>query len=230
MAELLPCVEVGPEARRGGRGGVAARPGRQRTRLRGHRADARACRACASSSRTRRARGDDQRRADHARLVRHRQPHGADRRRARGARARVRGARGGSARARAHARRALRPHVLAGFSQGAAMALFTGTRHAASAARASWCSAGYEVLPATRDAEASPAEPRPRRCSSRTGRTTRWSPLQRGRAAHQAYASRTRGGVARVPDGARGVAGEIADIRDWLKARFKPVQTTEVDP
>jgi len=49
--------------------------------------------------------------------------------------------------------------VLAGFSQGGAMALFAGMRHAETLAGIMVLSA-YELLPATRDAEASPANRR----------------------------------------------------------------------
>ena len=62
--------------------------------------------------------------------------------------------------------------VLAGFSQGGAMALYTGVRHAHPLAGIMVLS-GYEVLPSERPAELG------RRvdaaCSSRTARTTRWS-------------------------------------------------------
>ena len=71
----LPCVEVGPEARRGGRGRVAARPGRRRPRLRAHRAAAAACpRVRFVFPHAPPRAGDHQRRDGHARLVRHRLP------------------------------------------------------------------------------------------------------------------------------------------------------------
>jgi phospholipase/carboxylesterase len=110
--------------------------------------------------------------------------------------------------------------VLAGFSQGAAMALFTGTRHAHPLAGLMMLS-GYEVLPATREAEASPANAATPMLFAH-GSYDPMVPLARGRAAHQAYSAGREAVWHEYPMAHQVCEPEIADIREWLSARLAP--------
>ena len=109
--------------------------------------------------------------------------------------------------------------VLAGFSQGGALALFTGTRYPETLAGILVLS-GYEVLPHTREAEASPAN---RRTPMLFGHGTE-DPLvlmARGRAAFAAHATPERDAQWREFPIAHQVSDEeIAAVRDWLHARL----------
>lgn len=109
--------------------------------------------------------------------------------------------------------------VLAGFSQGAAMALHVGTRYPRTLLGIMVLS-GYEVLPETREAEAAEAN-----------RTTpmlfchgTYDPLvgiDRGRRAHQAYARpEHKAEWHEFPMGHEVSPAEIVVIRDWLAGLF----------
>ena len=109
--------------------------------------------------------------------------------------------------------------VLAGFSQGAAIALYSGVRHRETLAGIMVLS-GYEVMAGSREAEASPAN---RRTPMLFGHGTEdpLVPVERGRAAHRAYATPEREAEWREYPMAHQVCdAEIADVRDWLHARL----------
>jgi phospholipase/carboxylesterase len=119
--------------------------------------------------------------------------------------------------------------VLAGFSQGAAMALHVGIRYARPLLGIMVLS-GYEVLPETREVEAGEAN-----------RTTpmlfchgTYDPLvaiQRGRQAHRAGQAAERPAEWHEFPIAHEVSPpEIAVIAGWLKARFKAAGSIEADP
>ena len=110
--------------------------------------------------------------------------------------------------------------VLAGFSQGAAMALFAGTRHAHPLAGLMMLS-GYEVLPATREAEASPASAATPMFFAH-GSYDPMVPVARGRAAHQAYSAGREAVWHEYPMAHQVCEPEIADIREWLTVRLAP--------
>ena len=96
--------------------------------------------------------------------------------------------------------------VLAGFSQGGAMALFTGTRHA-QPLRGIMVLSGYEVLARTREAETSEAN-RETPLLFCHGTYDPMVDVSRARAAFAAVRRRPpRSAVARVPDGPRGLGG-----------------------
>jgi phospholipase/carboxylesterase len=109
--------------------------------------------------------------------------------------------------------------VLAGFSQGGAMALFTGTRFPRRLGGIMVLS-GYEVLAHTREAEASPAN-RETPLLACHGTYDPMVALTRGRAAYDAWAvGRPAAEWHEFPMGHEVVPAEIAVIRDWLAARF----------
>jgi phospholipase/carboxylesterase len=110
--------------------------------------------------------------------------------------------------------------VLAGFSQGAAMALFAGTRHAHPLAGLMMLS-GYEVLPGTRVAEASQANAATPMFFAH-GTYDPMVPIARGRAAQQAYSGGREAEWHEYGMAHQVCEPEIADIRDWLTARLAP--------
>jgi phospholipase/carboxylesterase len=110
--------------------------------------------------------------------------------------------------------------VLAGFSQGAAMALYVGTRYPR-ALLGIMVLSGYEVLAETRQTEASPAN----RATPMLFCHGTYDPLvaiQRGRQAHRAFLSAERQAEWHEFPIAHEVSpDEIALIAGWLNARFK---------
>jgi phospholipase/carboxylesterase len=110
--------------------------------------------------------------------------------------------------------------VLAGFSQGAAMALHVGTRYPRPLLGIMVLS-GYQVLAETREAEASPAN-RTTPILFCHGTQDPLVAVGRGRQAHRAHASPERPTEwLEFPIGHEVSPAEIAVIRDWLKARFE---------
>jgi phospholipase/carboxylesterase len=110
--------------------------------------------------------------------------------------------------------------VLAGFSQGAALALHVGVRHPERLAGILVLS-GYEVLAATREGEASPAN---RRTPMFFGHGTDDPvvPLEGGRAAYTAYAAAGREAVWREYEMGHSVSPEeIEDVAVWLAERLR---------
>ena len=102
--------------------------------------------------------------------------------------------------------------VLAGFSQGGALALFAGVRHAHPLAGIMVLSA-YEVLASERPAEsANAATP----MFFAHGTYDPVVPLQRGRLAFRAYEAGREAGWREYPMGHEVCAEEVADIRGWL--------------
>src|SRR5688572_14007263 len=109
--------------------------------------------------------------------------------------------------------------VLAGFSQGAAIALHAGVRHPEALAGILVLS-GYEVLPETRDAEAAPANRRTPMLFCH-GTRDQVVPVAGGRMAHAAHATADRDAQWREFPIAHEVSdAEIAAVRDWLHARL----------
>jgi phospholipase/carboxylesterase len=112
--------------------------------------------------------------------------------------------------------------VLAGFSQGAAMALYVGARYPRTLMGIMVLS-GYEVLADPREAEGSPAN----RATPMLFCHGTYDPLvaiQRGRLAHRAYESAQRQAEWHDFPIAHEVSpDEIAVIAGWLNARFKAV-------
>lgn len=112
--------------------------------------------------------------------------------------------------------------VLAGFSQGAAMALHMGTRYPGPLLGIMVLS-GYEVLAETREAEASPAN-RATPMLFCHGTQDPLVGIERGREAYRAYATPERQAEWHEFPVAHEVSPpEIAVIAGWLKARFKTV-------
>lgn len=109
--------------------------------------------------------------------------------------------------------------VLAGFSQGGAMALFTGVRHAETLAGIMVLS-GYEVLGSTREAEASPKNRlTPLLCCH--GKHDQMVPPRAARAAYEAYAQGERPAAwHEFPMGHEVCLPEVEVVRDWLQARL----------
>jgi phospholipase/carboxylesterase len=109
--------------------------------------------------------------------------------------------------------------VLAGFSQGAAMALHVGVRHPR-ALLGIMILSGYEVLADTRDAEASAAN----RATPMLFCHGAFDPLVavgRGRQAHRAYSSAERRTEwHEFPMGHEVSPAEIAVIRGWIRGLF----------
>jgi phospholipase/carboxylesterase len=112
--------------------------------------------------------------------------------------------------------------VLAGFSQGGAMALFTGVRHRETLAGIMVLS-GYEVLGATREAEASAANRlTPLLCCH--GKYDQMVPPRGARAAYDAYAQGGRpADWHEFPMGHEVCMPEVEVVRDWLQARLPAV-------
>jgi phospholipase/carboxylesterase len=111
--------------------------------------------------------------------------------------------------------------VLAGFSQGAAMALFVAHRHP-EALRGIMVLSGYEVLPDTREEEAAAAN-RDTPLVACHGTYDPMVPVARARQAYQAYAHPGRPAEwHEFPIGHEVSPPEIAVIRDWLATRFIP--------
>jgi len=109
--------------------------------------------------------------------------------------------------------------VLAGFSQGGAMALFVGTRHAKPLAGIMVLS-GYEVLARTREAETSAAN-RTTPLLFVHGTQDPMVGIARARAAFTAYAEgRAEAQWHQFAMGHEVCPAEIAIIRGWLAARF----------
>jgi phospholipase/carboxylesterase len=109
--------------------------------------------------------------------------------------------------------------VLAGFSQGGAIALHAGHRHPETLAGIMVLS-GYEVREATRDAEAAPAN-RDTPLLFAHGRFDPMVPVSRGRAAHDAHARAGRDVEWHdYPMAHQVCPEEIVAVRDWLARRF----------
>jgi len=109
--------------------------------------------------------------------------------------------------------------VLAGFSQGAAMALFVGARYPRPLLGIMVLS-GYEVLAETREAEASGAN-RTTPILSCHGTLDPLVAVGRGRQAYRTYASPQRPAEWReFPIGHEVSPEEIGVIRDWLRGLF----------
>jgi phospholipase/carboxylesterase len=114
--------------------------------------------------------------------------------------------------------------VLAGFSQGAAMALFTGVRHAQTLAGIMVLS-GYELLEDTREKEQAEVN-RTTPMLFGHGRYDPLVPLERGRAAYEAYA--TAGRDARWHEFAiehQVSMEEIEVVGAWLRERLEPASS-----
>ena len=108
--------------------------------------------------------------------------------------------------------------VIAGFSQGGAMALFVGTRHPETLAGIMVLS-GYEVLPETREVETSEAN----RATPLLFCHGSDDPMVDVRRARQAYDTYVAGRPAEwheFPMGHQVCIEEIEVVRDWLHARF----------
>ena len=109
--------------------------------------------------------------------------------------------------------------VLAGFSQGGALALHTGIRYPETLGGILVLS-GYEVLPETREAEASPANRRTPMLFCH-GTQDPLVPVAGGRAAFTAHAAPERDAQWREFPIAHEVSDEeIGAARDWLHARL----------
>lgn len=111
-----------------------------------------------------------------------------------------------------------RKTVLAGFSQGGAMALYTGVRHAHPLAGIMVLS-GYEVLPSERPSDSANAATR---MLFAHGTYDPVVPAQRGRAAFGAYEPGREAVWHEYPMGHEVCAEEVGDIREWLHARLAP--------
>ncbi len=109
--------------------------------------------------------------------------------------------------------------VLGGFSQGGALALYVGTRYATTLAGLMVLSA-YELLPETRQAEATEANRlTPLLCCH--GDQDPMVPWQGGRAAYETYSKDGRTAEWHsFPMAHQVCLEEIEVIRDWLRARF----------
>jgi phospholipase/carboxylesterase len=110
--------------------------------------------------------------------------------------------------------------VLAGFSQGAALALHTGARYPETLGGILVLS-GYEVMPGTREAEAAPAN-RNTPMLFCHGAHDPLVPVAGGRAAFDAHAAPGRDAQWREFPIAHEVSDEeISAVRDWLHARLE---------
>jgi phospholipase/carboxylesterase len=110
--------------------------------------------------------------------------------------------------------------VLAGFSQGAAIALHAGIRHREALAGILVLS-GYEVLASTREAEAAPANRKTPMLFCH-GADDPLVAVERGRAAYRAFATPEREATWReFPMGHQVCDEEIELVRDWLHARLR---------
>jgi phospholipase/carboxylesterase len=108
--------------------------------------------------------------------------------------------------------------VLAGFSQGAAIALHAGIRYPETLAGILVLS-GYEVLPHTREAEASPANRRTPMLFCH-GTEDPLVPVVGGRAAFEAHAAERDAQWREFPIAHEVGDEEIGVVRDWLHARL----------
>ena len=109
--------------------------------------------------------------------------------------------------------------ILAGFSQGGALALFVGTRYARPLLGLMVFS-GYELLAATREAEASPAN-RATPMLFCHGTQDPLVPIEGGRRAFEAFAAPGRDAEwHEFPMAHQMCMQEIERIRDWLETRF----------
>ena len=109
--------------------------------------------------------------------------------------------------------------VIAGFSQGAAVALHAGTRHPERLAGIMVLS-GYEVRASSREAEAAPANRRTPMLFCH-GTEDPLVPVEGGRAAYEAYATPEREAQWREFPMAHQVSDdEIATVRGWLHDRL----------
>ena len=109
--------------------------------------------------------------------------------------------------------------VLAGFSQGAAIALHVGVRHPETLAGILVLS-GYEVLSATREGEINPAN---RKTAMFFGHGTEdpLVPIERGRMAYKAHATKDREALWREYEMGHSVSPEeIEDVAGWLRERL----------
>jgi phospholipase/carboxylesterase len=118
--------------------------------------------------------------------------------------------------------------VLAGFSQGGAMALHVGLRHAEPLAGVMVLS-GYEVLRDTRDQEATPAN-RPTPVLFAHGRFDPLVPIGRAKRTYEALAAEGRP-VAwhEYGMGHEVCAEEVSLVRDWLQRRLSSVSAPNPD-
>jgi phospholipase/carboxylesterase len=113
--------------------------------------------------------------------------------------------------------------VLAGFSQGGALALYVGDRHPEPLLGVMVLSA-CELLPHTREAEASPASATTAMLFCH-GTHDPLVSVERGRRAYEAHATPGRPIEWReFPMGHQVCAEEVGVIRDWLRARFDAAQ------
>jgi phospholipase/carboxylesterase len=109
--------------------------------------------------------------------------------------------------------------ILAGFSQGAAMALHVGTRYPRGL-RGIMVLSGYEVLAHTREREENPAN-RSTAILSCHGTADPMVPIAAGRLAYEAHAHPARSAEwHEFPMGHEVSPGELTVIRQWLGARF----------
>jgi phospholipase/carboxylesterase len=112
--------------------------------------------------------------------------------------------------------------VLAGFSQGGALALHVGTRYAKPLLGLMVFSA-YELLPATREAEASEAN-RATPILFCHGTLDPLVPVELGRAAHAAHAEGREARWFEFPMAHQMCLEELGVIRDWLARRFSEAE------
>jgi phospholipase/carboxylesterase len=117
--------------------------------------------------------------------------------------------------------------VLAGFSQGGAMALYTGVRHAHPLAGIMVLS-GYEVMPAERPQPGGPNAATPMFFGHGTYDPV--VPAQRGRQAQRAYEAGRESAWHEYPMGHEVCVEEIGAIRDWLHERLESDEVTSGGP
>ena len=109
--------------------------------------------------------------------------------------------------------------VLAGFSQGGALALYVGTRYPETLLGILVLS-GYEILASTREAEVSAANTATPMLSCH-GTDDPLVPLGAGRRAYEAYAPGRAAEWRAFPIAHQISLDEIRVVRDWLHARFE---------
>src|SRR5262249_8693002 len=111
--------------------------------------------------------------------------------------------------------------VLAGFSQGGALALYVGMRYAQTL-RGILVLSAYELLADTREAECGPAN-RPTPLLGCHGSYDPMVPVEGGRAAYESYAQAGRPAAwHEFPIAHEMSLEEVRVIRDWLAERFQP--------
>jgi phospholipase/carboxylesterase len=108
--------------------------------------------------------------------------------------------------------------VLAGFSQGGALALYVGTRYPETL-RGLLVRSGYEILAATREAEVSAANAATPLLSCH-GTQDPLVPVAAGRLAYDAYAQGRAAEWRAFPIAHQVSLDEIHVVRDWLHGRF----------